>query len=803
MENDQQGLGGHHLQQLENSVDKFLLYGHLPASHYTQHAYFPQQGQKISPLSTQNMPRVDGRGELLHEHADHPQMARQSQSMKSGHGLLQSSVVHTQPPLVSSQQQQQQQQRQQLRIMAQSPSSGSYQSRSPGLILNHGILKTSDLSQHIMPFQSSESLPHPAGTVSPAGYEPSPNVGPDQKNRATPGITKSGVSTQGHSQDSSSPEDQDGQKFSVSRHEPIQNIIGSHPPSDILYLICRLCRQTYGSPYGFRKHFRNQHGFEPKASHTIVQTISATKTAMAHTGPLDSLDESLLPQSPKDERPLYDDVYSHGPSLKSQPASDGPSAPSVTEDTKSDVKKEVSENTKCLECPECGQTFQLNDFGSYKRHCRQHGHHRSSGPFVCHECQRSFPEADILKEHLLTHSSFSPSLCGICHTFFSSPNYLAEHFQAAHGHVYSTEGGERASAHADGRENSRSADYIQKPKHLTNEIKRSSSFCGQSVAVSSAVEQRVTAVAPEHSTAHSSANHKLSDSKCNSNLPSGDAHMFIIHTPKGLAIEKQPADAVVTTASPDSSYDEAKFQVDSQPGNSMGEKVTKPAEIQVSGRTDTTTGSKTEEDNNVASYKTKMGKVIGGVSKNTESLEEIKLISKGDTESNSSEASLSTDSNSLPMSGSHAASGDNGTDTFYRHKKYGQSKKRVISSDIGNEPKTKSQRVEGSATAHRQSPYSVSSTGVTLQDCESSCSHSEDSRMSWNKSKAEENNKDEEKLSHKTRISSKGDAMENLTNGGTGGYRGATVGDTGMKFKWDRQTRSQTSRTSQNVTNMS
>lgn len=211
---------------------------------------------------------------------------------------------------------------------------------------------------------------------------------------------------------------------SVSRHEPIQNIIGNHSPNDILYLICRLCNQTYGSPYGFRKHFRNQHGFEPRAEHTVVQTISGTKAMQAPAvGPhfeMQGMNQMGVPphlspnpksQSPREyishnnspnnfERPPPGAInlrpssgnfsYSHSNHENRRPASipssiapicdsnvSDPQRPSL----KADEKPEQQKNPKYLECHECGQTFQLNDFGSYKRHCRTHGNPRMD-PFI-------------------------------------------------------------------------------------------------------------------------------------------------------------------------------------------------------------------------------------------------------------------------------------------------------------------------------------------------------------------------------------------------------------------------------------
>lgn len=192
----------------------------------------------------------------------------------------------------------------------------------------------------------------------------------------------------------------------VSKHEPIQNIIGNHDPNDILYLICRLCTQTYGSPYGFRKHFRNQHGFEPRAEHTIVQTISATKTAL-------HLPQPQLMQGMSEIRKSPVICKSASPETEKQNMNtcSGCKSSSVSPtDTRSltgseEGEKTESENTetKCLECPKCGKTFQLNDFGSYKRHCRQHGNVRMNGPFSCTDCHLPFPDQKSLREHCISH----------------------------------------------------------------------------------------------------------------------------------------------------------------------------------------------------------------------------------------------------------------------------------------------------------------------------------------------------------------------------------------------------------------
>lgn len=199
----------------------------------------------------------------------------------------------------------------------------------------------------------------------------------------------------------------------ISKHEPIQNIIGNHDPNDILYLICRLCTQTYGSPYAFRKHFRSNHGFEPRADHTIVQTISATKMALHLPQPAD-IQMAHARKSPHEKvqmSPQSVPVPSHR-KREQNPASIKPPASPVdtksqygSESGDSDISRQESEKneTKCLECPECGKSFQLNDFGSYKRHCRQHGSLLTSGPYTCTDCHLHFSDQKALREHYLLH----------------------------------------------------------------------------------------------------------------------------------------------------------------------------------------------------------------------------------------------------------------------------------------------------------------------------------------------------------------------------------------------------------------
>ena len=260
--------------------------------------------------------------------------------------------------------------------------------------------------------------------------------------------------------------DQRTKRNNISKHEPIQNIIGNHDPNDILYLICRLCAQTYGSPYGFRKHFRNQHSFEPRSEHTIVQTISATKTALG--GPnmpgqkVPGVDERApnlgginVSQEHTEGSEVNTHVINESPAtMKSSSSHDSNSVCSEEGQEAENLKsvQNSSEETKYLECPECGKTFQLNDFGSYKRHCRQHGQVKT-GTLSCTKCHLSFADQQLLKEHYNVHvketspqsKNDKPVLksetagkvypCVPCDKTFDDILSYEDHFKTKHGKI--------------------------------------------------------------------------------------------------------------------------------------------------------------------------------------------------------------------------------------------------------------------------------------------------------------------------------------------------------------------------------
>lgn len=513
----------------------------------------------------------------------------------------------------------------------------------------------------------------------------------------------------------------DRRRGSVSKHEPIQNIIGNHNPADILYLICRLCRQTYGSPYGFRKHFRNQHGFEPKAEHTIVQTISATKNARQLTSgsmsqdvdghfedsvqmyppnalSAQSLNHSqyaVMPTSHADVgRGLPDDSPRSGSSGSPFDSHDSQqhssnimrgssphqkirraySRSSIDNKTKTPVGagsgSEDREDTKCLECPECGQTFQLNDFGSYKRHCRQHGQARGVGAsntggvglYPCAECQSTFPEPHLLQEHKIRHGTHSISAsCHLCHLLFSSIAQVEEHLQTSHGQ------------HAT---NKFSPCPPVIPSSLSSSSKLIAADCSSNLASSSAS----TVVCSPNSVTSTTSVSVSSDKTSSTRLTYSSATGFSqkVTTPPNMEVQRLPADHIVTSASPDSSSDNKKI----------------PETVSISSSTQFKADRRKSEDES-----SNLSPKLTFTQDSPKGKNELegKLHKSGDDDKDSgySERCPSNESRSFSTESSLASpmDADDGLEFLYKHKKFGAHRKRGSSNDVP-EPDAKHSRQE-------------------------------------------------------------------------------------------------------------
>ncbi|CAI9724632.1 DNA-binding protein Ikaros [Octopus vulgaris] len=300
-------------------------------SHISQQQQQQQQQQQLQQQQQQQQ---------LQQH--HPQQQQQTSQLQQ---QQQQSQLRHQPPQQSQQQQQQQQQTHLTNTQQQQN------------VVVHQTQSTNAASHNVSAYTTQDS---------------------PQRSAKTFGTTNDKSDTNS------------SKKHDISKHEPVQNLLGSHAPDDVLYLICKLCGQTYGSPYSFRKHFRNQHGFEPRPHHTVVQSISAT-ISLLKSKPSDgstivksedslqtrNIDDSLTDikkMSTEDKKFAMELSTANNSSFK-ESEEDGLSQ------NRNLLDSQISgeEETKFLECPECGKQFQLNDFGSYKKHCRSHERNKHGG----------------------------------------------------------------------------------------------------------------------------------------------------------------------------------------------------------------------------------------------------------------------------------------------------------------------------------------------------------------------------------------------------------------------------------------
>ncbi|GFS00065.1 hypothetical protein ElyMa_001062400 [Elysia marginata] len=672
---------------------------------------------------------------------------------------------------------------------APSPSAQSYYSRSPVLGRPQAVSPASAGPHHYQKaLESSPHQPYPHGAFPPpppqsnSPYQRPPSHNQDGDN-ARPSPVNSSRPSSGppppltrRPSDTPSPDEEelDAQgKLNISKHEPIQNIIGNHSPGDILYLICRLCRQTYGNPYGFRKHFRKEHGFEPKAEHTVVQTISATKSAMAHPSSIDQVDGSQRFNSEGPDKRIgnqlpshhREDPHSNQPYPRSKPeepaSKEGPRY--YGGDTRSSEglpppkRAEVLKNQKLLECAECSQTFQLNDFGAYKRHCRQHSGGSGSGPFLCHDCHRCFAEPEQLQEHLNTHADFTLSVCGICLTPFSTPDYLAEHLKAAHGHTAgngpsgsssssaSTTGwdkGENCGASSGHPGSDRKTGCVPEGVQPGKPCGPSSQHPHPSIVMGTSA---ASSIAPSSSSWCSSTSTTAQSSR-RPVAEHGEPQHAVVHTPRDLQIEKLPADPTVMTASPDSSYTDEKLCADSQSGvigvaskssinSSQSQADSGPSSLRQQERDSDSNSSspssrsrdafpmrrmgspltRQSRDSSSSQSHTPTPQVLTSGKQSTHPSESSKSAAKEDNDSVSSDRCASVDSNSLSIEGSRTSSpAVDEPDFSYKHKKYSRynRKRSTEAYSISGEPGIKSAR-SSSAESNPAASTPVTSTTVT------------------------------------------------------------------------------------------
>lgn len=244
------------------------------------------------------------------------------------------------------------------------------------------------------------------------------------------------------------------------------NLLGSHSPSDILHLQCKVCGSTYGSLRSFRMHFAKVHGLEPLPEHCNISTISGTKNAMSKVVPVDDNEPPALQREtlPLDigssgKNRAYDfDQFSNG-SRSVRPNIVISEVPSVSARTKQvaevypmpvrvtqgfspqlkldpvvrrpeigDVLLEQTESTIKTADPKQGSHLVDCDLGVIRsRNC-----YGDLGCDVdCPECLDGFEDISDWKMHISTHMMRSCT-CKVCDLSFTHSGALKKHLQTAH-----------------------------------------------------------------------------------------------------------------------------------------------------------------------------------------------------------------------------------------------------------------------------------------------------------------------------------------------------------------------------------
>lgn len=244
------------------------------------------------------------------------------------------------------------------------------------------------------------------------------------------------------------------------------NLLGSHSPSDILHLQCKVCGSTYGSLRSFRMHFAKVHGLEPLPEHCNISTISGTKNAMSKVVPVDdneppALQRETLPldvgSSGKNRTYDFDQFSNSSRSVRSnivvsEVASVGARTKQVAEvypmpvrvtrgfspqlkpdpvarrPEISDAQLEQTESkTKMIDPKQGGHRVDC-DLGVIRsRNC-----YGDLGCDVdCPECLDGFEDISDWKMHISTHMMRSCT-CKVCDLSFTHSGALKKHLQTAH-----------------------------------------------------------------------------------------------------------------------------------------------------------------------------------------------------------------------------------------------------------------------------------------------------------------------------------------------------------------------------------
>lgn len=269
-----------------------------------------------------------------------------------------------------------------------------------------------------------------------------------------------------------------GSQAPGSRRAPGPSILGSHSPSDILHLQCKVCLLTYGSLRSFRMHFAKVHGLEPLPEHCNISTISGTKNAMSKVPTEDSEPPALQRETmPTDvasmgknrsgfdsfagatARPMKPDVLRVEPTLTNtrtkQVAEVYPMPARVSrglspqlkadaqaasawrpELTDSHAEQNDSQTKLGGDAKNSGRLVNC-DLGIFRsRNCYSDlGCDRDTD---CPECLDGFKDISDWKMHISTHMMRSCT-CKVCNVSFTHSGALKKHLHGVHSHVEKVE----------------------------------------------------------------------------------------------------------------------------------------------------------------------------------------------------------------------------------------------------------------------------------------------------------------------------------------------------------------------------
>ncbi|KAK2179950.1 hypothetical protein NP493_466g07030 [Ridgeia piscesae] len=254
------------------------------------------------------------------------------------------------------------------------------------------------------------------------------------------------------------------------------NILGNHPPNDILFLRCNLCGLTYGSQHSIKKHFNKVHGRDPTPDAVTVQTISDMRNAISQAGEKlakehqDKVDkmntspgsknevapeqnhrsndghckkpEQNMEQKPEEKRPAEGErqkkreqdaknCQALSPQRKSSPRV--ARAPLVKCDGDSDNHSDnnVDGEKSMMKCLQCGQDFPTRDWGVFRRHVRTHDL-TPDAIYKCSVCSVGFRDAAKRRTHMSTAHSITSCMCRKCNIGFTHIGALNKHLKTAH-----------------------------------------------------------------------------------------------------------------------------------------------------------------------------------------------------------------------------------------------------------------------------------------------------------------------------------------------------------------------------------